>query len=693
MAKKQRTSNGVNRTIGAVIGAIFVLVITFSAISICQNIGGFLKTDVTEQKIYTLSDGTRAILAKLNQPIKVKLYYAKTAALEAPDQIRYFNNYYEFVKALLQEYVASSRGMVELEIIDPRPFSEEEVEALRCGLNRYPITQEENFFFGLVVQTQFGVEKVIPFFSPDRQSFVEYDISQLIDTAITRQKTRIGVMSSLPVMGEDVSGYMAQMMRMQGQQPEPPWTLVEQLRGKYEVTAVPTDVNDINDVDILLVVHPKDLPERTQFAIDQFVLRGGRTIACIDPHCVADQPDRMQMQMGRPPSQNSNLQRLLRTWGLEMPENTFAGDRALAMKAPVGRDQRPETIIGYLRLVRELSPELKPKTWPGCFNTGSVVTTQLNEVRVLFAGVLREVADSNQPQQDKDERAAQIQRTPLITTTNSGNAWKISGPYELMFPDPSRLMSKFIDGTEPVAMGYLLTGRFKSSFPDGIEIQVESSQEKSEESSGKNQDPNEPKKITKRITGLKEATQDCAVVVFSDVDFISDMLAYQKTFFGNLIVGDNSALLLNAVDELTGSGDLISIRSRGNFQRPFVVVDDIERQAEKETAKEVAKLNAEIEGFTRELQSILASAKENQAEVVGSSIVNKQREIELKKREAQRQLREVRMIRRERIEHLANRLRNFNMLAAPTVILAIAVVLGVRRSVRKRHYISHASDA
>ncbi len=710
MAKKQRTwvparrgevparrgsSSGANRTIRAIIGTILVLVITFSGVSICQNLGRSLKVDITGQRIYSLSSGTKAILAKLHQPIRVKLYYAKTAALEAPDQIRFFNNYYEFVKALLQEYVAHSKGIVELEVIDPRPFSEEEVDALRYGLRRFPITQEENFFFGLVVQTQFGVEKVIPFFSPDRQSFVEYDISQLIDSAITRQKTKVGVMSSLPVMGEDVSGYMAQMMRMQGKQPRPPWVLVEQLRSKYEVTQVPTDVNDINDVndiDILLVIHPKDLPERTLFAIDQFVLKGGRTIVCIDPHCVADQPDRMQMQMGRQPAQNSNLAPLLSTWGLEMPDNTFAGDRILALKAPIG-GQRPETIIGFLGLLPELAEQFKPQGWRGCYNTDNVITASLNEVRVLFAGVLREAVDSNEPAEPAEAAAGRIQRTPLLMTTTTGNGWKIGGPYELMFPDAERLMSKFVEGTEPVVMGYLLTGRFKSSFPDGIEVEVESADDESEESADKAQDPNKPKQTKKRIEGLKQATQDGAVVVFSDVDFISDMLAYQPTFFGNVIVGDNSALLLNAIDDLVGSSDLISIRSRGNFQRPFARVDAIEQQAEKETAEEVAKLNAEIAGFTSELQKILTSANEDEAEVVGSSIVNKQREIELKKREAQRQLRQVRMTRRERIEHLGNRLRDFNMLAAPTVILAIAVVLGIRRSVRKRHYISHASDA
>jgi len=300
-----------NRTMRAIIGAVFILVIAFSAISICQNIGKSLAVDITQQKLYTLSDGTKAILAKLNQPISLQLYYAKTAALKGPDQIRYFNNYYEFVRALLEQYATQAKGMIDLKIIDPRPYSEDEVQALRYGLQRFSITEEENFFFGLVAQTQFGVEKVIPFFSPDRQNFVEYDISYLIDTAITRQKTRVGIMSSLPVMGEDVTGYMAQMMRMQGQQPQPPWTFVEQLRKKYEVTEVPTDVNDINDIDILLVIHPKDLPEQSLFAIDQFVLKGGRTIICVDPHCIVDRPSAMTMQMRMSHKQSSDLNVLL----------------------------------------------------------------------------------------------------------------------------------------------------------------------------------------------------------------------------------------------------------------------------------------------------------------------------------------------------------------------------------------------
>ena len=659
-----------NRTMRAILGAIFVLVIIFSGISICQNIGRPLKMDITDQRLYTLSDGTQSILAKLNQPIKAKLYFAKTASLKGPDQIRFFNNYYEFVKALLEEYVAASNGMVELEIIDPRPFSNEEEQAIRYGLQRFPITEEENFFFGLVVQTQFGVEKSIPFFSPDRQNFVEYDISYLIDTALTRQKKTVGIISSLPVMGDDVTGYMAEMMRRQGQQPRPAWTFVDQLRRKYEAKTVATDANDINDVDILLVVHPKGFSEQTLFAIDQFVLKGGRTIICVDPYCFSDRPPQMQMQMQMQHDHSSSLDALLRTWGLEMPANTFAGDRNLADLTPTRASQRPERLIGFLKL----SPEGK------CFSEDNVITADLNQVRVFFSGVIKEIADANEAAADK----ANLERRPLVTTTSRGNTFTISNSYELMLLDAPALMRKFTDGSKPVTMAYLVTGRFKSSFPDGIEVESESPDPN---------DPNETVTTTRQVAGLTEAQEDCAVIVFSDVDFISDALAYQNSFFGKIVVGDNSTLMMNAIDDLSGSSDLVSIRSRGNFKRPFLVVDEIERQAEAETAEEVAKINAQIAGFQSELQQIVSSAKEGQEEIIGDSIAKKKQELESKIYQAQRQLRQVQMTRRERIEQLGNRLRQANMLGAPTVILMIAIVLGIRRSARKRHYISHASDA
>jgi len=662
-----------SRTLRAIIGAVLVLVITLAAVSICQNIAKGWKVDITDQRLYTLSDGTRAILGKLNQPITAKLFYAKTAALKGPDQIRYFNNYYQFVLALLQEYVASSKGMVQLDVIDPRPFSEDEAEAMRYGLEKFPITQEENFFFGLVVQTQFGVEKVIEFFSPDRQNFVEYDISYLIDTAITRQKTRIGVLSSLPVMGDDMSGYMAQMMRMQGQQPRGPWTIVEQLRRQYQVDTVAADVNDINDVDILLVIHPKDLPDQTLLAIDQFVLKGGRTVVCVDPHCLNDQPAQRNPMMPQQQSQKSDLNKLMRNWGVEMPENTIAGDLNLALAARMGEDG----VVGFLGL----RPE------PGCFNKDSVITAELNQVTMLFAGALNEVGESMDP----NVPSLDVKRTPLVTTTNEGNVVRVDSPYELMFMDPGILRNKFSPGVQPVTMGYLLTGKFKTAFPNGVAIEAPAPKEESDESA----DDDEDKTTTKLIKPeLIEATEDCAVIVFSDVDFLSDRVAYRDSFFGSkMIVGDNSALLLNAIDDLSGSSDLVSIRSRGNFRRPFAVVDAIEKQAEEKTAAKMKTIEAAIAGFNAELQKMVASAKEGEEEVLGNAILKQRRDLEQNIYDAERQKRVIRMERREGIDGLGRKLQRRNTLMAPAAILIVAVVLGSRRNVRRRHYISHASDA
>jgi len=652
-----------NRLSRAIIGIVFVGAITFSAISICQTIGKSWRIDITEQELYCLSDGTKAILGGLNQPLKLKLYYTKTAAMKGPDQIRYFNEYYYFVKALLEEYARAAKGMIKLEIIDPRPFSDEEAQALRYGLRRFAITEEESFFFGLVLQTQWGVEKTIAFFSPDRQNFVEYDISYLIDTAITRDKKRIGILSPLPVMGDNVSGYMAQLMRMQNQRPAPPWGVVRQLNQMYDVKQIPTDTDEIKDIDILLVIHPKDLDTKAQFAIDQFILKGGRAIVCVDPHCIADKP---------PASQNpyesfrhktaSDLNNLLQTWGLRMQPNAFAGDRSLAFEGSLG-NQRPEKIIAFLQLV------------PGCFNTDSVISADLNAVTVLFSGVLSPLAP--------DQAEANMQLTPLLTTTNRGNSWMPSNPGELMMPNYQTMLSEFTDGTEPVAMAYLATGRFKSAFPEGIDVPDESAATGEEEATEK----------TKHITGLTEAEDNCAVVVFADVDFISDIVAYRETIFGLAVVGDNNTLMINAIEDLAGSANLISIRSRGNFQRPFTVVDEIEVQAEDETKEEEAKINAEIAGFQQELTQILSSSREGEDEIIETSILQKKKELELKIHEAKRRLRGIKMKKRERIEQLGVRLRNFCTLPGPIVTLIIAIVLGIRHAVTRRHYISHASDA
>ncbi len=669
-----------NRTIRALIAVLLIGVILFCAIAITQNVGRSWRWDITEKKLYTLSDGTKAILGKLNQPLTLKLYYAKTASLKGPDQIRFFNNYYQFVKALLEEYQSQSGGNVALQVIDPRPYSDEENEAMRYGLKRFPISEEENFFFGLILQTEFGVTKTIPFFDPNRQNFVEYDISYLIDTAITRQKKRIGILSSLPVMGEDVSGYMAQMMRMQGQQPQPSWNIVQQLEQQYEVKKIETDTQEIktDEVDLLMVIHPKNLEEKTLFAIDQYVLHGGRTIVFVDPHSIVDnaQNSRQQMMYGGAQSSHSDLNKLLKTWGLEMPENTFAGDRSLALMAQPTPDQRPQKIIGFMDLTDD------------CFSKEVALTADLGKVRLLFPGVLKPLAAEGA------EKTA-ITITPLLSTTNRGNAWSPESPFELMMMNPGTLWSRFKDGTQPVHMAYRLTGKFKSAFPGGIDVEEKSDADKKKSAdtpdAGKEKDKEQETK-PKHIDGLAEAKSDCAVVVFADVDFITDMVAYQKTIFGSAPVGDNAAMVFNAIDDLSGSSDLISIRSRGSFTRPFTVVDRIEAEAEKDTSAKIEAINKDIEDFQKELNDIVENTKGDTV-VLGAEFLQKKKDLEQKIREKQTELRRVQMAKLQGIDALGQKLENLNTLAVPLFILVVAVILGIRRSARKRHYISHTSDS
>ena len=656
-----------NRTTRALLASFFIAIIAISAVSITQNTARSLRADITDQRLYTLSDGTKAILAGLTQPITVKLFYTKTAAMQGPDEIRFYNNYYTFVKALLEEYAVQSGGKLTLEVIDPRPYSEEEMAAIRYGLRRFSITQEENFFFGLVVQTQFGATRIIEFFSPDRQQFVEYDISYLIDTAVTRQKKRIGVLSSMSIMGD--SGYMAQMMQMQGQQPKQKWGILTQLERKYEIVSIPTETETIEGVDILLVIHPKDLSEKTQFAIDQFVLKGGRAAVLLDPHCILDGPDQMARMQGQAHSSASTLPRLLMAWGLEMPDNTFAGDRELAVVGSTAANRRPEKIIGILKF--EGAKE--------CFNRTHAVSANLNEVIMMYPGVLKPIASS--------EQQTTLTLLPMVTTTPKGNSWRVNSPQELMMPDYAEFMRRFIDGTSPVATGNLVSGRFKTAFPDGIEVEDEAP-----EADAKN--PSEEKLKTRHVTGLTEAAEEGAVVVLADVDFISDIVAFQRSIFGLTTVGDNSALLQNVLEDLSGSANLISIRSRGNFKRPFTRVDAIEAKADAETAEEEARIIAQIKDFEKQLNERIRSLEgENKGELINQTIVEEKRAIEIQLLEAEKRLRDVKMQKRERLESLKIRLRNFCTLPGPALTLLIAIGLGIHRSIRRRYYISHASDA
>ncbi len=670
-----------NRTLRVIAAVLFIAIIMFSAISICQTIGRSMRLDVTEDKRNTLSEGTKEILAKIDQPITIKLYYSRTVALKAPDWIQALSNHYLFVRSLLQEYEAMSNGMIKLEFIDPRQYSQDETDAEdRYGLEGFPLPgpekgETEKFFFGLVVETQFGNVEKIPFMAPNRQNLVEYEITRAIDTAITPAKKKIGILSSLAVTGGDQ--YQAYMMR---RQPQPPWLLMRFLEQQYEVVKVDPKTDKIaDDIDMLLIIHPKKLEDKTLLAIDQFVLSGKKTLVFIDPYAEADQPQQPQQPMMMPPQgpRNSDLEPLLKTWGLEMPQDTYAADPTLAglrawwkqgrmMRASRDEDEQP---ITYLNLEGS------------CLNDKCAITAYLNDFRMYFSGVLKEV-----PGRSKD-----IELIPLLSTTKEGSTIHADSSQVQNQFQWADLDKDFLKGTKPVHMGYLLRGEFKTAFPKGIEIKSESEDKNSSEG-------NEEKTETKPAKKMPQLTEgkDCAVVVVADVDCIYDLNLIRRNNYGQYALTENISFLQNALEFLSGSEALIQIRNRGGTRR-FTKVDKIEKQAKEETEKEENRIRKQLEEIEKKrsesVQLKLDQAGGLSLQLDSEKLQQAEQERNQKYLELERELRDTMNSRREKIEHLGTRVKLVNLITAPGIILIIAIVLGIYRNVKRRRYISHGSDA
>ena len=711
-----------NPTVRTALAVICVGVITLCAVLIFGRVVGRARVaDLTENKLYTLSAGTKRVLAKLNQPINLKLYYSRVAARKGPEQIRYWNNYYLYVRDLLEEYVGRSNGKLRLEVIDPRPFSEQEEQAIRYGVKRFQLSEDESFFFGLVATTELGKDKVIEFFEPGRQEFVEYDLSKIIASLMEREKRKIGVIASVPILGTDMSPYMMQMLQMQGRQPERPWAIVEQLRESYDVEKVELKEPEIpKDIDFLMVVHPKDLDKKTLFAIDQYVMKGGKLMAFVDPHCLADRPQMRNPNMMASQRTSSDLNALLEKWGVKDDPDRIAVDRTLGITTQLAPNRPPSRFPAYMALNEK------------CVSRSQVITASLHNLRVLFPGALTRV----------DGTGTDVQ--PLLTTTSVGALWKPSNPFELQFPDPEAINNTVLDGTEPLMLACVISGKFQSNFPNGFEMDSEAKTDeekkddehkddaktddakkedakKDEAKNGPAKDGAAPKAESKKgepkkgdeksavkagetkgpatkdaekkepekkrvLAAATKSAEGATVIVVADVDWITDMLAYDRTFFGPAQMGDNASLLLNMLDYLSGSDDLIKVRTRGQYSRPFKVVEAIEQEADRATAAEVKAINEKIRNYEKQLRELGESATEENVKVLQSEALAKRRTIEAEIRAGNRELRRLQAKRRESVEALAANLQTWNMVAAPSIILVIAITLAAVRWARAKRY-------
>jgi len=647
-----------NRQKKAVIAVILIGIISLCSILIINKLLGRMRiADLTQYKLYTLTDGTKNIIGKLNQKITLKLYYSKVAARKGPEQIRFWNEYYLFVRDILEEYEKLSNGRIELKVIDPRPYSDEEEDAINAGLKKFQLSEEETFFFGVIASNELGKSKVIPFFDPKREEFVEYDISKLISDLVHKDKKNIGVLSSLNVVGDDLSPYLAQMMRIQGKTPQSSWNIVSQLKETYSVKKVDGKDGKISElIDFLMVIHPKELKKSQLFAIDQFVMRGGKLMVFVDPHCMKDKPEEQSnpyAAMGYDSS--SDLNALLNKWGAKMTKNEIAVDRSLAQIVQIGRNSPPKRFMPYLGLNKE------------CFNGSEIISSNLDNMKMIYAGALEKTKSDNDV-------------VPIITTTKTGNIWEPSGKYELMMPDPEKLMTTIKDGTKEIMLACRITGKFKSNFPDGIEIEKEVEQT---EDSGKEEEPVMEKEHLEAVSQCKDNN---SIIVVADVDVITNDMAYQNTIFGVAQVGDNAPFVMNSLDFLGGDENLIMVRTRGNYSRPFKVIEAIKTRAEKATHEEVSAINKKIAEYRSQLQQIGQSGENT--ELINSKAIEKRKELEKSIRQAEKQLRYLQEKKRKSVEALEFRLKLINLFVTPSIVFLIAIILTGLRIRKVKAYTS-----
>ena len=559
-----------------------IAVVLFFAVNVVSTVAfRSARFDLTEHQIYTLSDGTRNILESIDEPVTLRLYLSKKLATGLPGIKSYANR----VTELLQEYEQAAGGNLHLHVIDPEPFSEEEDRAVGYGLQGVPLDNGNmHFYFGLVGANATDERELIPFFQPDREEFLEYDLTKLIYRLANPKQQVVGLLSTLPLEGGPPMAFMG------GQGGTPPWMIIESIRDVMQITPLDKDVTDIpEEVAVLMVVHPKGLGEPTLYAIDQFVLRGGRALVFVDPHSEADRlPPNPQNPMGMQGPRNSDLGKIFESWGIELVKGKVAGDLPLAKK--VNFQTQSRTFVADYPIWIDLPPQ--------SLNSEDIVTAKLPSLTMASAGIL------------KKREGSDVQVIPLVETDD--RAMQIDASRLMFMPDVQGLLQTYRPEGEKLTLAARLNGKVNTAFPEG-----RPTVEKSEQS-GKP----DVEKESREQPHLAESTEPINVIVVADTDMLQDRFWVQtQQFLGQRIaipLSANNSFVTNALDNLTGSHDLISVRNRGSYSRPFTLVRAIQQEAEQRFRQKEQALQQRLKDTERKIQE-LQNKKEDQTTVILSA--------------------------------------------------------------------------
>ena len=606
------------------------------------------RLDLTENHLYTLSQGTVHILDSLKKPITLTLYFSNQTSTDMPA----LRSYEKRVAELLQEYQLRSHGKIKLKVVDPEPFSNAEDAATEAGLKSVPAGNSgDKVYFGLVGKTKSGQQKTIPFFQQNRQTSLEYDISKLVYNLEHPQQPVVGVISGLNIRG----GF-----DYAKRQPEQPWIVVQQMEDLFKVRWLNQNVSKISkDVDVLLVVHPDSLTPQAKLAIDQYVLRGGKLIAFVDPD--AESAGGSPMMGGGQTS--SNLPKLFRQWGVKFSGDKFVGDYDNSLVVGVGPQRRPVRDIALLGLTNE------------DFDRHDVILSGLNSINLATAGYFTPLPHSG------------LKIQPLLYS--SDDAMPIAAKKLRTMSSPAELMNGF----KPTGKRYILaarvTGKAQTAFPEGIVEKVPGPQDEKTAKDGKSKKDQKPKMVDTTI--LPQTTSgDINVLLVGDTDILTNRLWVQiSNFFGQQVArpwADNGNFLINALDNYAGSKELISIRSRGEYTRPFVKVQAMRRDAESSLLQKEDKLKQRLKQAEEKLNKLQqAEGKKHDKSLLSKEQKKTLLQFREEKLKIRKQLRDVEHQLNSDIDALGTVLKLLNIVVMPlllTLLLALFTWIW-RRSSRR----------
>ena len=623
----------------AAIAAIALGAVIFVAVNTAANVAfRSARADLTDNGLYTLSDGTKNILRNLSEPVTLRFYFSSEVSANFPT----VRAYAERIRDLLAEYKSLAGGNLIVEEIDPQPFTEAEDNAVSLGLQGAPTQGGEVIYMGLSGTNMADGQETVPFFEMSREAYLEYDLTSMIARLAATKKPVLGVVTNLP-LDTGPGGLLASM-----QGTSQPYVIYSQLLQIFQLQPLEQDFAVIpSNIDTLLIAHPKALNEPTLYAIDQFVMRGGRVIAFVDPLSEISQ---MTGSDSNQPVQGATFKSdlwLLKSWGVTYNADEVVLDRARAQKVQYGGNAaRP--VISYpvwLGLKGDADANVSD------FDKGDLVTGSLSVLNLASAGHFTPI------------EGATTKFTPLVRS--SDDAMLYSAEMLAIQSDPDELMRQFLPSGERYTIAARLSGPVKSAFTEAPKPVLK--------------DGAAPAILPAHIAEAADAN----IIVVADSDLFDDRFWVQPQAQGDqtmaVPIADNLAFVAGAAENMLGSNDLISLRTRATGDRPFTRVEAMQQAADARFLREEQDLNAKIAETQEKLNALAKPGANGETTALTAEQQAEIEKFRTELTETRARLRDVQRELRAGIEQLGTRLALINIVAVPLLLIIVAIVIAVTR--------------